>query len=137
MFCALLTLVSCQPQVRKRPFGYVRLGPAKNYLATETYEKDYNLLIRRDKQGLYAMSTKCTHDLSNLLLNRAGGRIVFSSSYSPSTYDQNGKVLTGPAKFDLPYFRLKIEAGKYGGPRNTLYAVIGDEVGPSWRMSLK
>lgn len=133
--CCLL-LFACQSEIKKRPFGYMRLGEVSGFLVPEKYLPDLRLLIKRDDRGLYAMSTECTHDLSALRLVERNGEKIFISDYSTSTYDWNGKVLSGPAKANLPYYSLRVDSGVYGGPKDTLYVDIGDERPPSWRLPI-
>lgn len=132
----LLLFVSCTKKVKKRPYGYFRLGPVAEYLAPETRLEKFNLLLRRDEGGLYVMSTVCTHDLTYLLRKTVGEEDIFVSQYTASKYDINGKVISGPATADLPYYELKIDAGVYGGPKDTLYAYIGKEVSREWRLKV-
>ena len=127
-----ITLCSCtSPDVRKRAFGYFRLGNIKNFPVDSTTNlTDEGLLVRRDKSGISVMSTLCTHDLSSLMFD--GKR--FSSPNSRSTYDDFGRVLTGPATANLPYFKVVLDAALYGGPKDTLYARVGVEVPETWRL---
>lgn len=119
---------------RKRPPGYLRLGHVSKLLGRATELKDFDLILRRDEGGLSAMSTDCTHDLSSLVLRKVEGKLILVSTLSASTYDVDGKVLSGPAKVDLPYYELRFDAGVYGGARDTLYVYVGREVSPSWRL---
>jgi Rieske Fe-S protein len=136
-FLALsVTLIGCDLHNRKRPYGYIRVGPLKNFLKKETLSEEYNLFIRRDERGLYAMSTMCTYDLAPLSLKRAGSKLIFYSHSNESTYDSEGRVLSGPSHHNLPYYKLRIDAKLRGGPVDTLYAIIADEVPPSWRAPL-
>lgn len=112
----------------------MRLGEVSGFLVNEKYLPDLRVLVRKDARGLYAMSTECTHDLSALRLVERDGRRVFVSDYSTSTYDWNGKVLSGPAKGDLPYYYLRVDSGVYGGPKDTLYVDVGDERPATWRL---
>jgi hypothetical protein len=80
------------------------------------------------------MSTQGTYDLSQLELRRVDGKLVLVSAYSTSTYDLDGRVLTGPATVNLPFYELQFEPKVVGEPRNTLFARVGREVAPSWRL---
>ncbi len=130
-------ICGCEPTVRERPYGYIRLGPIQDFLAEETYRPDMRLLIRRDVGGFSAMSTECTKDLTTLEIQQLpAGEKIWVSRYSASTYAYDGKLRSGPAQHDLPYFELRFEPGKYGGPVDTLYAVIGPEKGKDWRLKV-
>lgn len=119
---------------RKRPPGYLRLGHVSKLLDRATDLKDFDLILRRDDGGLSVMSTSCTYDLSRLVLRKVDGKLILVSTLSPSTYDLDGQVLSGPAKANLPYYELRFDAGVYGGPRDTLYVYVGREVSRDWRL---
>lgn len=119
---------------RKRPPGYLRLGHISKLLGRATDLKDFDLILRRDEGGLSVMSTDCTYDLSRLVLRKVDGKLILVSTLSSSTYDLDGKVLSGPAKVNLPYYELRFDAGVYDGPRDTLYVYVGREVSPDWRL---
>lgn len=130
-----LGLTGCEEPVKHRPYGFLRVGPASDFLQTETYRPDLRMLFRRDERGLSVMSTLCTHDLSPLkLTTRPNGAEIFISEYSESQYRKNGRVMHGPAEANLPFYRLKIDEGVYGGPVDTLYVEVGAEVSSDWRL---
>ena len=119
---------------RRRPPGYFRIGHISGLLGRAQELKDFDLIIRRDEQGLSAMSTQCTYDLSRLALRKTEQGLVLYSPFSQTTYDLEGRVLSGPAKVNLPYYEIQFNAGVYGGPGDTLYVYVGREVSPSWRL---
>lgn len=133
---AVLCLFSagCEPAVRERPYGDLRLGKITDFLAPETYLKAQRLLLRRDGAGWFIMSTMCTHDLSPLELRENNGQRIFYSDYTTSSYDIDGAVLSGPAVEALPYFELYIDQGTYDGMKDTLYARIGEKRSKDWRL---
>lgn len=135
---ALVTifLFSCHNESRKRPYGYIRLGSLERFLPSEVEFIDERLVVRHDSKGLSVMSTMCTYDLTYLLRKNENGKTVYVSEYTASKYDSDGHVLVGPAKFDLPYYELKIDSGTYGGPKDTLYVRVGEEVPESWRLAI-
>jgi len=114
----------------------MRLGPIGEFLDQPRNLEDFDMIVRRDEGGLYGMSTQCTYDLSQLELRRVDGKLILVSAYSASTYDIEGRVLTGPATVNLPYYELQFEPNVFGDPRNTLFARIGREVSPSWRLAV-
>jgi hypothetical protein len=126
--------VGCRNKVLKRPPGYLKLGKAGEFTARETNLPDLRFLVRFDAGGLSAMSTACTYDLSPLQRRREGDSYLFVSSYTESRYDDQGRVLHGPAVADLPYYRLVLDSGVYGGPRDTVYADLATETSPQWRL---
>ena len=133
--CLSFLLFSCH-FTEKRPYGYFRLGKVNSLLAPETEFKDAGFLLKRDAKGFYLMSTFCTYDLTPLERKKLPtGEEIYSSHYTTSTYDLNGKVLAGPAKYNLPYFELEFAAWSYGGPVETLYVKISSEVSPEWRLT--
>lgn len=132
ILCGLL--FACEPSVRDRPFGDIRLGMAKELLAPSSFLDKAVVLLRRDERGWYAMSTMCTKDASILVRRDGPGGVVLASQYTSSTYDLEGKVLSGPAVKNLPYYELTLDQGTYGGPRDTLYVHIGVEKDAGWRL---
>jgi hypothetical protein len=132
-----LTFTGCEPSHRERPFGYLRLGPVGNFLKEETFLESDRLLVRHDAGGFSIMSTECTKDLSPLHLEQSpSGERIWKSKYTASSYSYDGKVLTGPAIKDLPYYDLRIDAKVYGGPKDTLYVEIGKERSKEWRLKV-
>ncbi len=132
----LLVVVGCHPNERARPIGYFRVGKLSSLAAPEIYDRDAGLLIRRDQNGLYAMSTLCTYDLSPLnIVNTAEGRIL-ASPETTSKYSMNGDVLSGPAVEPLPYFELVLDRGEIDGPIDTVYAQIGRAISRDWRLKI-
>ena len=130
-----LVLAACEVGVRKRAYGYMRVGKVEDLRAApETYLPDKQLLLRYDAGGFSAMSTACTFDVSSLERVPSGDSYIFASSYTASRYDRAGKVLHGPAKADLPYYRLWLGRSEDNGPPDAIYVAIGEEVPPAWRL---
>lgn len=127
---SLMLLSACEPAVRNRPYGEIRLGKLVDLLGPENSIERAQILLRRDDRGWYAMSLLCTKDLS--ILQRRGD--ILASRYTPSTYDLSGNVLTGPAVKNLPYYKLYVDQGSPGSPRDTLYVEIGEEASSDWRL---
>jgi nitrite reductase/ring-hydroxylating ferredoxin subunit len=132
--CILGSLVGCKSDL-KRPYGFVRVGKVDSFNLGQTWLKQFRLVVNRDKLGIFVMSTECTFDGTPLNLITVDDSFILKSSYSDSSYSNFGKVLTGPAKSDLPYYKTLQAAEKLGGAIDTLYVVIGSEVGEKWRMS--
>ena len=132
LVCIAAAVGGCRP---KRPYGVERLGPLKDFIGAETYLERQNLLVRDEDGGLSCMSTMCTYDLSPLVLRRTAEGCELISRFSHSRYDCRGKVLSGPAKYDLPYYELFAAPGEYEGRiPDTLYVWISKEKPPSWRL---
>lgn len=141
----IASALSCSSAGKKRPFGYMRLGPVNEMLSPETFMEQKGILLQRDDRGFYAMSTYCTYDLARLVIksDKENGQRRLVSRFSKSTYDMNGKVLSGPAVSDLPFYKLKM-AVEFSTPPgeaievkvDNLYVKIGDEVSPDWRLNV-
>jgi hypothetical protein len=134
----LLISSSCRHN-HERPFGYLRIGTVTELSNPFNYFPDLRLLLRYDQKGFSVMSTICTHDLTPLRKVRTEQGVIFRSDYTTSTYSEYGKVLQGPAKEDLPYYRLVIASGNYEklGITDTLFVYIGDIRPATWRLMPK
>jgi nitrite reductase/ring-hydroxylating ferredoxin subunit len=128
--------VACDGGARKRPIGYVRLGLAAELAQRpETFFSDARVFLRYEDGGFSAMSTACTHDLSALTRVSERGAKRWVSSYSSSSYDDRGRVLEGPARSNLPFYKVQLAAGTYGGVPDTLFVEIGVEIDSARRLS--
>ena len=132
---ALFALNACTTKGLKRPYGFMRLGKISELAASETYLPDLRLVVRMDEKGFSVMSTACTLDLTPLTRIDDGGKVVWRSSYSESSYAYDGAVIQGPTKAPLPFYDLKIDSSVYGGPKDALYAEVGVERPKEWRFS--
>lgn len=132
---ALALLPGCKPDKRERPYGFLRLGAARDLVGPENNLVEDRLLLKRDAGGWSAMSTLCAYDLSPLYRKKLpSGEYVWASEFNESVYTESGKVLHGPTTNNLPYYRLKLDSAVYGGPPDTLYVEIGAKVGADWRL---
>ncbi len=138
--CGLLVsfmLISCFGGPKRRPAGFLNLGPVEELARSEqTFFSDFKILLRRDEGGLYAMSTACTYDLSPLLFSERDGKLLWRSQLSASTYAPDGSVVHGPATAPLPYYKLEIAPGTIGGTADTLFVEVGIERPASWRLAV-
>jgi len=131
----LIGFTSCDSSGRKRPIGYGKVGPIADLEAKEVIDaQKIALLVRRDAEGIYGMSTLCPVELRPLKAHRADSGPVLFCDVCGSEYDENGHVLKGEAKRGLPFYELVAAEGVPGGPVDTLYARIGIEVSESWRL---
>jgi len=135
LLLSLVHVLGCKSKGRTRPVGFMRLGSVLELAQSEeTFLSQERILLRYDSRGFSAMSTSCTYDLSPLTrVSEQGGR-RWRSSYSGSGYDDKGHVIEGPSKVNLPFYELKIDQGRYGGPADTLYVEIGSEKPEDWRL---
>ena len=132
----ITSLSSCKPSHRERPYGDLRLGKVADFQEAEIVLDKERLLLRHDKAGFSVMSTLCSMDLTPLrrVVDPSGGEIRWVSDYSASVYQNDGKVIHGPAVRNLPYFKIVLDQGNFDSPKDTLYARIGEEVPPTWRL---
>lgn len=141
LFILIVTLVSglivgCNsPHNQKRPPTYLTLGFVEDLKRPETYLADKRLLLRLDEGGFWVMSTQCPYDSSPLRPKEENGKIVLASDLSTSTYALDGEVLSGPARYALPFYELEIAEHIVGGPKDTLYVKLGAEVDGTWRLT--
>jgi len=93
---------------RFRPPREVRISQG---LAVGEHLVEEDFVLFQTQNGPYAISRTCTHlgCTLNLLLEEG----VFACPCHQSRFDLNGRVLSGPAKRDLPLFEVKpMESGK-------------------------
>jgi Rieske Fe-S protein len=81
----------------------VDVGPASLYAANGVYDKfrDLGFFLVQEGGKLKALSSYCTHRTCKLT---TGTNHTFNCPCHGSTFSQDGKVLQGPAKKDLPIF---------------------------------
>jgi len=78
-------------------------GAANLEIGKSRYVESLAVIICRDAGGYYAIDAACTHFGADVEANMSGG---FTCPLHFSTFDFNGKVLTGPAAIDLPHFSV-------------------------------
>jgi len=71
-----------------------------------TFLEDWRLFIFRRPEGMYAVSSICTHLACNVRWNAA--RLGFDCPCHGSTYDRNGRNISGPAPRPLKWYELKL-----------------------------
>lgn len=120
----------------RRPPGYLRIGKLAELSAPEQWLEAERLFLRLDERGYSVMSTLCTYDLTPLELEKTAEGEMFVSRFTSSRYRKDGTVVSGPSKFDLPYYELVIAPEVWGGPLDTLYVKVGTERPPSWRLPI-
>jgi Rieske Fe-S protein len=87
----------------------VDAGPLSRYAADGVYTqfRDRGFFVVREGDKLFALSAICTHRRCKLF---AEGDRSFYCKCHGSTFDPTGKVTTGPAKRDLPFFLAQPDA---------------------------
>ncbi len=73
----------------------------------------YRLAVGRDSEGVWAVSTQCTHLGCNIADRATDGRIDFDGfecGCHGSRYDRDGNVEQGPSVRDLRNFSVEIDA---------------------------
>jgi hypothetical protein len=129
---------ACDSSVKRRPYGNIKLGLAAELgQHPETFFSEARILLRYRDGGFSAMSTTCTYDLSALTRVNDGTTKRWLSSYTSSAYDDEGRVLSGPTRAALPFYRMRLAAGTYGGTPDTLFVEVGQEVDQNWRLPWK
>ena len=82
------------------------LGPAENFAAgAAVYDEQAGVFVKRDGDGLRAMSAACTH-LGCTVRRHDDG---FVCPCHGSRYDHEGRVVGGPAPASLSYYRLELD----------------------------
>jgi len=113
-----LPMPSVYPEVGKK----FRIGPPDRYLPnTATVFPDRNVLIRRDPEGVFAISLVCTH-LGCITRVESDGS--FTCPCHGSRFDVDGEVVQGPAPSPLRYLQvsrapsgdLMVDAGRIVAP---------------------
>jgi cytochrome b6-f complex iron-sulfur subunit len=86
----------------------VNAGPAANYAADGVYGRyrDLGFFVVRDGDKLFALSAICTHRRCKL---KAEPDRSFYCPCHGSTFNEQGRVMEGPAKRDLPVFATSVD----------------------------
>jgi len=91
------------PSVLPGPLRRLKLGPPEQYSpGSETAFAEENLVLFRDEEGFYAISTTCTH-LGCAVTRSSGG---FACPCHGSRFDGKGNVVAGPAPRALPWLEV-------------------------------
>lgn len=102
-FFVLISLVrQCVPR-KSQTSRKIKLGKTGSFpLNTFTHIPEYNIFIYRDHSGLKAMSAVCTHLGCTIEKNENG----FQCPCHGSRFSEKGKVISGAASKDIPWYRL-------------------------------
>ena len=91
------------PAVLPGPVLRFKLGPPEQFSAgSETPFAEQNLVLFRDDQGFYAISTTCTHLGCTVARSKEG----FACPCHGSRFDNRGNVIGGPAPRPLPWLEV-------------------------------
>jgi len=82
------------------------LGSPERFPAgSAVYDDQAGVYVKRDAKGLRAMSAACTHLGCSVRRQDAG----FVCPCHGSRYDEEGRVIGGPAPSPLPHYRLELD----------------------------
>ena len=119
-----LPMPSVFPETGKK----FRIGPPDRYLPdTTTVISDRNVLIRRDREGIFAISLVCTH-LGCITRVESDGS--FTCPCHGSRFDAEGEVVQGPAPSALRYLQVS------RAPRGALMVDAERAVAPDVRLAV-
>jgi len=91
------------PAVLPGPVRRFKLGPPEQFaVGTETAFADQNLVLFRDSEGFYAITSTCTH----LGCTVARAKEGFACPCHGSRFDSRGRVVGGPAPRSLPWLEV-------------------------------
>ncbi|HXY10932.1 MAG TPA: ubiquinol-cytochrome c reductase iron-sulfur subunit [Terriglobales bacterium] len=91
------------PSVLPGPVRRFKLGPPEQFaVGTETAFADQNLVLFRDDEGFYAITSTCTHLGCTVARTKDG----FACPCHGSRFDSRGRVVGGPAPRPLPWLEV-------------------------------
>lgn len=91
------------PTVLPGPVRRYKIGPLERFPAgSQTAMPEEGFVVYRDAQGLYAISTTCTHLGCTVAVTAQG----FACPCHGSRFDVNGRVVGGPAPRALPWLEM-------------------------------
>ena len=113
------------PNVLYEPSRRFDIGlPADFPPGSATFLPDRRLYVFNAADGLYAISSVCTH----LGCNVKRGGPGFACPCHGSQFDENGEVVQGPAPRPLPWYALSLS------PRSQLVVDLDQTVSPAFRL---
>ena len=113
------------PNVLYEPPSRFSVGPPAQFPPqTATFLDDNRLFIFNSADGFYAISSICTHLGCNVKRTSWG----FECPCHGSRFDENGRVVRGPAPSPLNWFALTLS------PRGDLVVDLDRTVGPDFRL---
>ena len=118
-------VTACEQE--ERHTRVLSLGGLEQFAIGMTDRPIERLRLIKDRNGLGAMSTVCTHQ--SCVVRVAEDRTLLCPCHG-SQFDEGGKVLKGPAPSDLPWFLLSLSE------RNEVLVHFDELKPPSWRLQL-
>jgi nitrite reductase/ring-hydroxylating ferredoxin subunit len=119
------TLRFLVPNVLYEPSRRFMVGDPSDFpLGSATFLPERRLFVFSGSDGLFCISSVCTHLGCNVRHVGAG----FECPCHGSRYDENGRVISGPAPKALAWFALTLS------PRNELIVDLDRPVGPEFRL---
>lgn len=113
------------PNVLYEPSRRFYIGPPKQFPPDSvTFLPDRRLFVFNSGDGFYCISSVCTH----LGCNVKHGSRGFECPCHGSQYDQNGRVISGPAPRPLAWYAITLS------PRAELVVDLDETVGPDFRL---
>jgi cytochrome b6-f complex iron-sulfur subunit len=113
------------PNVLYEPSRRFDLGPPSVFpTGSVTFVSDRRLYLFNSPDGFYAISSVCTH----LGCNVKRGGPGFACPCHGSEFDENGRVVRGPAPKGLAWHSLTLS------PRSELVVDLDQAVGPEFRL---
>jgi cytochrome b6-f complex iron-sulfur subunit len=109
------------PQIKAGPGAQILLGRLSDFkMRTLTWLKKENLFVMRDERGIGAFSCRCTH-LGCVVQRVEAG---FVCPCHGARFDGQGRVLAGPARRSLPWYRV------FGDSDGRFWVNVAEEVPP-------
>ena len=113
------------PNVVYEPSRRFNIGPPSAYApGSMTLLPNRRLYVINGADGFYCISSVCTH----LGCNVKRGGTGFECPCHGSQFDQNGRVVRGPAPQALPWYALSLS------PRHQLVVDLDQRVNPEFRL---
>jgi menaquinol-cytochrome c reductase iron-sulfur subunit len=113
------------PNVLYEPSRRFDIGPPTGFPPDSvTFLPDRRLFVFNSADGFYCISSVCTHLGCNVKHGTGG----FECPCHGSQYDQNGRVVSGPAPRPLAWYALRLS------PRDELVVDLDEAVGPEFRL---
>ena len=113
------------PNVLYEPPSRFSVGPPAEFPPqTATFLEDHRLFVFNSADGFYAISSVCTHLGCNV---KHGGK-GFACPCHGSEFDENGRVVHGPAPKPLAWYALSLS------PHARLVVDLDQPVNPEFRL---
>jgi cytochrome b6-f complex iron-sulfur subunit len=113
------------PNVLYEPSRRFDIGPPSDFPpGAVTYLPERRLYVFNGADGLYAISSVCTHLGCNVKRSEEG----FECPCHGSQFDENGQVVRGPAPKALEWYALSLS------PRARLVVDLDQQVSPVFRL---